>query len=91
MSFVAAFTMIALCGLVLTCVMIARQIGDPVNRFGVFGAVAVLLLDILVVLASAQDPRGVFYRDPVELVLAAAAFAVLVAQVWRVARNHRKQ
>ena len=91
MSFVAAFTMIALCGLVLTCVMIARQIGDPVNRFGVFGAVAVLLLDIIVVLASAQAPRGVFYRDPVELVLAAAAFAVLVAQVWRVARNHRKQ
>ncbi|WP_394403406.1 PAS domain-containing protein [Sulfitobacter sp. 1A15299] len=68
--------------------MIARQIGDAVNRFAVVGAVAVLTLYIVVVLASA--PRGGAYGDPIELVFAVAALAVLVAQVWRVMRNRRK-
>lgn len=56
MSLVAAFTLIALCGIVLSGVMIAKQVGDAVNRFAVAGAIAVLSLYIAVVLASA--PRG---------------------------------
>ena len=51
MSFIAAFTLVTLCGVVFYCVMIAKQTGDPVNRFSVFGAVAVLLLYIGVTLA----------------------------------------
>lgn len=90
MSLVAAFTLIALCGVVLSCVMIAKQTGDPVNRFSVLGAVAILLLYITVALVSGQEPHGILYRDPVELVLAAASLAVVVAQSWRVLRNHRK-
>ncbi|WP_411974552.1 PAS domain-containing protein [Sulfitobacter faviae] len=88
MSLVAAFTLIALCGIVLSGVMIAKQIGDAINRFAVGGAVAVLALYVAVVSASA--PRGGAYSDPIELVFAVAALAVLVAQVWRVMRNRRK-
>jgi PAS domain S-box-containing protein len=88
MSLVAAFTLIALCGIVLSGVMIAKQVGDAVNRFAVAGEIAVLSMYIAVVLASA--PRGGAYSDPVELVFAVASFAVLVAQVWRVMRNRRK-
>ena len=87
MSLVAAFTLIALCGIVLSGVMIAKQIGDAINRFAVGGAVAVLALYVAVVSASA--PRGGAYSDPIELVFAVAALAVLVAQVWRVMRNRR--
>ncbi|EDQ06850.1 Sensor protein FixL [Sulfitobacter indolifex] len=90
MSFIAAFTLVTLCGVVFYCVMIAKQTGDPVNRFSVFGAVAVLLLYIGVTLALVADQRGVFYRDPIEFVLATAAFALLIAQIWRVLRTHRK-
>ncbi|KKL92717.1 hypothetical protein LCGC14_1881930, partial [marine sediment metagenome] len=90
MSFIAAFTLVTLCGVVFYCVMIAKQTGDPVNRFSVFGAVAVLLLYIGVTLALVADQRSIFYRDPIEFVLATAAFALLIAQIWRVLRTHRK-
>lgn len=57
-------------------------------RFAVVGAIAVLVMYIAVLLASA--PRGGGYGDPIELVFAVAAVAVLVSQVWRVMRDRRK-
>lgn len=89
MSLVAAFTVIALCGVVFACAIIVRQTGDPVNRFGMFAGGIMILLHVF---ATSLDPptgENGLYHHPAELVLALTALGVLIALTLRIRRYRR--
>ena len=89
MSLVAAFTVIALCGVVFACAIIVRQTGDPVNRFGMLAGGVMLVVHVF---ATALDPpvgEHGLYHHPAELVLALTALAVLIALGMRIKRYRR--
>ncbi|NUH65697.1 PAS domain-containing protein [Sulfitobacter sp. S0837] len=89
MSLVAAFTLIVLCGIVILSAVLARQTGDPVNRYGIGAGVAVLLLEGAVIAGTPSGETGWVYNHPAEIVLALALFAVLMALGLRLHRTRR--
>ena len=89
MSLVAAFALIALCGVVISCAVIVRQTGDPVNRYGIFAGAAVLLLQAIIIASDWSSGSGQLYEHPAELVLAITLVAVLAALAMRIYRYRR--
>ena len=86
MSLLASFALIALCGVVFLCAVIVRQTGDPVNRYGIFAGVAVLLLQAAVITLGLPPDGGWIYAHPAELVLVITLAAVLAALSLRILR-----
>jgi PAS domain S-box-containing protein len=86
MSLVAAFTLIALCCVVVLSAFVARRTGDFVSRYIAFAGCGLLLLQASVVVMTDSPEGSGLYSHPTEIVLALGLIAALTVLGLRMYR-----